>query len=86
MGRKLEVPMPVASTTRDVLQAHMGFGAEQGGDYLAKDFTTLLEHRGPISRGEAGIRERRGLGRAGSAKEIGGAPPFCLRGRSETGR
>jgi 3-hydroxyisobutyrate dehydrogenase len=44
MGRKLEVPMPVASTTRDVLQAHMGFGSEQGSDYLAKDFTTLLEH------------------------------------------
>ncbi|MBI4634667.1 MAG: NAD(P)-dependent oxidoreductase [Deltaproteobacteria bacterium] len=44
MGRKLEVPMPVTSTTRDVLQTHMGFGAALGSDYLEKDFSTLLEH------------------------------------------
>lgn len=43
LGRKLEVPMPVSSTTRDVLQSHMGFGAAQGNDYLEKDFSTLLE-------------------------------------------
>lgn len=44
LGRKLEVPMPVSTTTRDVLQAHMGFGSSLGSDYLDKDFTTLLEH------------------------------------------
>lgn len=43
LGRKMEVPMPVAATMRNVLQAHMGFGAEQGDDYLGKDFSTLLE-------------------------------------------
>jgi 3-hydroxyisobutyrate dehydrogenase len=45
MGRKLEVPMPVTTTTRDVLQTHMGLGAARGSDYLGKDFTTLLEHQ-----------------------------------------
>jgi 3-hydroxyisobutyrate dehydrogenase len=43
LGRKMEVPMPVAATTRNVLQAHMGFGSTLGSDYLAKDFSTLLE-------------------------------------------
>ena len=44
LGRKMDVPMPVAATTRNVLQAHMGYGAALGSDYLEKDFSTLLEH------------------------------------------
>jgi 3-hydroxyisobutyrate dehydrogenase len=49
MARKLQVPMPMASTVRDVLQAHMGFGAAKGDDYLEQDFSTLLEFEAQAS-------------------------------------
>jgi 3-hydroxyisobutyrate dehydrogenase len=49
LGQKLEVPMPVAASAREVLQAHMGSGALQGGDYLEKDFATQLEFQAHCS-------------------------------------
>lgn len=42
-GRKHEAPLPVTAATREVLQAHMGYGALLGDGYLDKDFATLLE-------------------------------------------
>jgi 3-hydroxyisobutyrate dehydrogenase len=45
LGKKLDVPMPVTATAREILQAHMGYGELAGGDYLEKDFATLLEHQ-----------------------------------------
>jgi 3-hydroxyisobutyrate dehydrogenase len=51
-GRKHETPMPLTAATREVLQAHMGFGALMGEGYLDKDFATLLESQ---ARG-AGLR------------------------------
>ena len=49
LGKKLDVPMPVAATARDVLQSHMGHGALLGGGYLEKDFATLLEYQAHCS-------------------------------------
>jgi len=49
LGKKLDVPMPVAATARDVLQSHMGHGALIGGGYLEKDFATLLEYQAHCS-------------------------------------
>jgi 3-hydroxyisobutyrate dehydrogenase len=42
-GRKFEVPMPLASATRDVLQAMMGSGLSE------EDFSTLLVHEARAS-------------------------------------
>jgi 3-hydroxyisobutyrate dehydrogenase len=49
LGKKLDVPMPVSSCARDVLQSHMGHGALKGGGYLEKDFATLLEFQAHCS-------------------------------------
>jgi len=49
LGKKLDVPMPVSSAARDVLQSHMGHGALRGGGYLEKDFATLLEFQAHCS-------------------------------------
>ena len=44
-ARKLGVPMPVAATTREALQAHFGVATLQDDPdaYLAKDFGAILE-------------------------------------------
>jgi 3-hydroxyisobutyrate dehydrogenase len=44
-ARELEVPMPVAAATREVLQAHFGAAAlkPDPAAYLAQDFAALLE-------------------------------------------
>jgi len=48
-GRTLDVPLPVTTATREVLQAHIGRGTLVGADYLEKDFATLLEHQALVS-------------------------------------
>jgi len=49
LGKKLDVPMPVAAITREVLQSHMGHGALVGRGYLEKDFAMLLEYQAHCS-------------------------------------
>ncbi len=48
-GRALDVPLPVTTATREVLQAHIGRAMLIGGDYVEKDFATLLEHQALLS-------------------------------------
>ncbi|HEY7610476.1 MAG TPA: NAD(P)-dependent oxidoreductase [Alphaproteobacteria bacterium] len=48
-GRALDVPLPVTTATREVLQAHIGEAMLRGGDYIEKDFATLLEHQARAS-------------------------------------
>jgi 3-hydroxyisobutyrate dehydrogenase len=45
LADKLDVPMPVTAATRQILQMHMGNAMAQKNpqEYLAKDFTTLME-------------------------------------------
>jgi 3-hydroxyisobutyrate dehydrogenase len=51
LGREWEVPMPVTSATRDVLQAHMGRAQTKpnGQEILANDFAQLLETMAELS-------------------------------------
>jgi 3-hydroxyisobutyrate dehydrogenase len=49
LGKKLDVPMPVAAIARDVLQSHIGHGVLTGGGYLEKDFAALLEYQAHCS-------------------------------------
>ena len=43
MARKLEVAMPVATASREVLQAHLGQSSLKGGNYQQTDIATLLD-------------------------------------------
>jgi 3-hydroxyisobutyrate dehydrogenase len=45
LADQLDVPMPVTAATRQILQMHMGNAMAQKNpeEYLAKDFTTLME-------------------------------------------
>jgi len=43
MARKLEVAMPVATASREVLQAHLGQSSLKGGNYRQTDIATLLD-------------------------------------------
>jgi 3-hydroxyisobutyrate dehydrogenase len=45
LGRKMEVPMPVTSAARDMLQSHIGVVRlkPDANKYLAADFAALLE-------------------------------------------
>ena len=45
MADELDVPMPITAATRAILQMHMGHAMAQKNpeEYLAKDFTTLME-------------------------------------------
>jgi 3-hydroxyisobutyrate dehydrogenase len=47
----VDVPMPVTAATREVLQMHMGTAMtrKDAADYLAKDFTTLMEYMAAAS-------------------------------------
>jgi 3-hydroxyisobutyrate dehydrogenase len=49
LGKKLDVPMPTATVTRDALQSHIGLGALTGAGYLEKDFAALLQHQAHCS-------------------------------------
>ncbi len=48
-ARKLGVALPTVACTREVLQAHIGAGTLIGGDYLEKDFTTLMDSQARAS-------------------------------------
>jgi 3-hydroxyisobutyrate dehydrogenase len=48
-GHALDVPLPVTTAAREVLQAHIGRGSLIGPEYLEKDFATLLEHQALLS-------------------------------------
>jgi 3-hydroxyisobutyrate dehydrogenase len=48
-GRALDVPLPVTTAAREVLQAHIGEAILRGGGYVEKDFATLLEHQARAS-------------------------------------
>ncbi|MGA2961250.1 MAG: NAD(P)-dependent oxidoreductase [Candidatus Korobacteraceae bacterium] len=49
LAKKLDVPMPVATIARDILQSHIGHGALTGAGYLEKDFAALLEYQAHCS-------------------------------------
>jgi hypothetical protein len=49
LAKKLDVPMPTSSCTRDVLQAHMGHATLRGGGYVEKDIATLLDFQAHCS-------------------------------------
>jgi len=48
LGKQLDVPMPTATITRDVLQSHIGHGTLAGG-YLEKDLAAVLEYQAHCS-------------------------------------
>jgi 3-hydroxyisobutyrate dehydrogenase len=45
LAREMDVPMPVTVATREILQMHMSAASlrKDAAEYLAKDFTTLME-------------------------------------------
>ena len=43
LARKLDVAMPVAAASREVLQAHLGQSSLQGGNYQQTDIASLLD-------------------------------------------
>ena len=43
LARKLDVAMPVATASREVLQSHMGQSSLKGGNYQQTDIATLLD-------------------------------------------
>ena len=51
LGREFEVPMPITSATRDVLQGHMGRAATKpnGDEILANDFAQMAETMAELS-------------------------------------
>ena len=49
LGKKLDVPMPVATSPETILQSHIGHGHPTGEGYLEKDFAALLEYQAHCS-------------------------------------